>query len=73
MGVPGDLVRLLREAYEQAPQGNVAVRIHLFGIEHAEGLDGVNRKELCALAGISENWATEIHKGMRLADYVTLR
>ena len=44
-----------------------------FGIEHAERLDGVNRKELCALAGISENWATEIHKGMRLADYVTLR
>ena len=36
MGVPGDLVRLLRDAYEQAPQGNVAVRIHLFGIEHAE-------------------------------------
>jgi hypothetical protein len=33
----------------------------------------VNRKELCAAAGISENWATEIHKGMRLSEYVTLR
>jgi len=51
----------------------VAVRVHLFGIVHAERLAGVNRKELCAAAGISENWATEIHKGMRLSEYVTLR
>ncbi len=45
----------------------------VLGIERAERLAGVNRKELCAAAAISENWATEIHKGMRLADYVTLR
>ena len=51
----------------------MAVRIHLFEIEHAERLADVNRKELGALAGISENWATEIHKGMSLADCVTLR
>ena len=73
MGIPSDLVRTLRDAYQQAPHGDVAVRIHLFGIAHAERLAGVNRKELCAAAGISENWATEIHKGMRLSDYVTLR
>ena len=73
MGVPGNLVRTLRDAYHQAPPGDVAVRIHLFGIAHAEELEGVNRKELCALAEISENWATEIHKGMRLSEYVTLR
>ncbi|MES2210071.1 MAG: hypothetical protein V4515_07790 [Chloroflexota bacterium] len=73
MGTPSDLVRTLRDAYQQAPHGDVAVRIHLFGIVHAERLAGVNRKELCAAAGISENWATEIHKGMRLSDYVTLR
>jgi hypothetical protein len=63
----------LREAYVQAPYGDVAVRIYLFGIVHAERLDGVNRKELCVVAGISENWVTEIHKGMRLSEYVTLR
>ena len=73
MGLPTDLVRALRDAHEQAPQGDVAVRIHLFGIVHAGRLEGVNRKALCAAAGISENWATEIHKGMRLSEYVTVR
>ena len=73
MGVPSDLVRTLRDAYEQASHGDVAVRVHLFGIVNADRLADVNRKELCAAAGISENWATEIHKGMRLSDYVTLR
>ncbi|MFI5258881.1 MAG: hypothetical protein ACHQ01_04640 [Candidatus Limnocylindrales bacterium] len=73
MGLPTDLARPLREASEQAPRGDVAVRIHLFGIMHAERLEGVNLRKLCAAAGISENWATEIHKGMRLSEHVTVR
>lgn len=73
MGVPSNLVRLLREARNQAPPGNIVVRIHLFGIQHADDLSGVDLGELVAAAGIPKPYATEIRKGMRLADYVTLK
>jgi len=68
-----DLSRVLREAWEQAPKGDVVVRVHLFGIENAEALQGVNLRALVELAGIPKPYATEIHKGMRLADYVRLK
>jgi len=73
MGLPSDLVQALHDAYAHAPTGDVAVRIHLFGIKHADRLDGVNLKALCGAADVRESWATEIHKGMRLAEYVTVR
>jgi hypothetical protein len=66
-----DLARLLRDARDQAPDGDVVVRIHLFGIDHAEQLQGVNLNELVAAAGVPKPYATEIRKGMRLAEYVT--
>lgn len=65
-----DLSRLLREAWQQAPEGDVVVRVHLFGIDHARDLDGVNLRDLVAAAGIPRPYATEVRKGMRLADYV---
>ena len=67
-----DLSRVLREAWEQAPDGDVVVRIHLFGIEHAEALGDVSLRDLVESAGIPKPYATEIRKGMRLADFVTL-
>ena len=73
MTVPTDLVRALHEAWAQAPEGNVVVRVHLFGIAHAKALETVNLKELVAAAEIPEPYATEIRKGIRLADYVTLK
>jgi len=68
-----DLSRVLHEAWAQAPEGNIVVRIHLFGIQHAEALQGVDLRALVAAAGIPKPYATEIRKGMRLADYVTLK
>ena len=68
-----DLVRDLREAREQAPEGDVVVRIHLFGIRHARALAGVNLRVLVQLAGVPKPYMTEIRKGMRLADYVTVK
>lgn len=67
------LVRPLREAYRDAPEGDVMLRIHLFGIRFAEQLEGVNLKELADAAEVPESFATEIRKGMRLADHVTLK
>ncbi len=65
-----DLSRLLHEAWADAPEGDIVVRIHLFGIDHANELDGVDLKALADLAGIPTTYATEIRKGMRLADHV---
>lgn len=68
-----DLARSLREARERASEGNIVVSIHLFGIEHAEELQGENLRDLVAAAGIPKPYATEIRKGMRLAEHVTLK
>ncbi len=66
----GNLVRQLKEARDQAPDGDVVVRIHLYGIDHATDLEGVNLHELVRAAGIPKPYVTEIRKGMRLAEYV---
>ncbi len=68
-----DLSSALREAWADAPEGDVVVRIHLFGIRHAEALAGTNLGALVRSAGIPGPYTTEIRKGMRLADYVTLK
>ena len=73
MAVPTDVARALHEAWAHAPEGDVVVRVHLFGIAHAEALEGVNLRELVSAAKIPKPYATEIRKGMRLADHVTLK
>ena len=69
----GELAAELRRDVNEAPDGDRVVRIHLFGIRRARDLDGVPLKELVGRAGIPASYHTEIHKGMRLADHVTLR
>lgn len=69
--VTGDLIRKLRDARSRAAEGDVVVRIHLFGIDHAKELQGVDLNELVAAAGVPKPYTTEIRKGMRLAEYVT--
>src|SRR5687768_13056032 len=68
--VTRDLSRDLHDARAQAPAGDVVVRLHLFGIDHAEELAGVDLKALVAKAEIPASYGTEIRKGMRLAQYV---
>jgi hypothetical protein len=68
-----ELAQALREAWSQAPDGDVVVRIHLFGIRHAAALQGVSLGALVDAAEIPKPYATEIRKAMRLADYVTLK
>lgn len=68
-----ELAAELRRSVNSAPVGERVVRIHLFGIRRSQELDGVPLKELVLLAGIPRSYHTEIHKGMRLAKYVTLK
>jgi hypothetical protein len=68
-----ELVDELRAACKAAPKNDRVVTIHLFGIRHAARLKGVNLKLLAERAGISHTYGTELRKGVRLADHVTIR
>lgn len=68
-----ELVEELRHSVENAPKGDRVVSIHLFGIRHAKVLNGMNLHDLAERAGIGRSFATELRKGVRLADHVTLR
>ena len=54
---------------------NKTTMVHLFGVIYADIMRKENIKpiEVVKIAGISENYQTEISKGMRLAEYVTLK
>lgn len=65
----GEAARLLRAMYDDPKTGR-AVSVHLFGIRYADELRGMNANEVAARAEIPESYATEIRKGMKLAEYV---
>jgi hypothetical protein len=67
-----ELVRILRDAVRSAPEGEIVVSIHIFGIAYARDLQDVSLRELVRLAGIRPSYQTEIRKGMRLAEYVRI-
>lgn len=49
------------------------VTTHPFGIEFSDALQGHNLREICALANVPTSYGTELRKGMRLAEFVTLK
>lgn len=60
--------------YDRGAQtSEIATYVHLFGIKFAEELDGISLPEITARAGISNKYKTEIHKGRKLAKYVTIK
>ena len=59
--------------YDSAPSNQKAVRVHLFGIKHAEDLAGLNLKTVVEEAGLRASYSTEVRKGMNLARHVTLK
>jgi len=66
--------QLLLQAYNQAAATRgQATSIHLFGIRYAEDLAGLSLAEILARARMPRSYATEIRKGMKLAQYVELR
>lgn len=68
-----DVASILKADYEGASPNEKVVVIHVFGIKHANVLEGMPLKDIAVLAGISETYATEIRKGMNLAKYVALK
>ena len=71
-GTMNDIADELRTACDAASKGDRVVTMHLFAIEHAARLNGINLKALAGRAGIGESFETELRKGVRLADYVRI-
>jgi len=66
--------RTLREMYEHGKARHEAkTHVHLFGVRHADELDGLSLKEVAIRAGLPESYQTEIYNGVKLARYVQER
>lgn len=70
-----ELGQILCNVYKNAPRNEVVLQIDLFGIEYAEAIrtSGCLIKDIVKSAEIKPSYATEISKGMKLADYVALK
>ena len=73
---PQDLANRLRDMYTGGLDwGRAVTMVHLFGIVHARDLEacGASDEDIVRSAGMPKSYATEVHKGRRLAEYVTVR
>lgn len=70
-----ELGQKLKTMYNEAPRGDQVAFIHLFGIMFADALsnDRLSKREILKTAGLPESYQTEISKGIRLAQYVTVK
>ncbi len=67
------LIATLKNRYETADKRELALTVHLFGIEFSEHLDGQPVALIAESATGHKSYAAEIRKGIRLAKYVTLK
>ena len=65
----------LRRMYDTAPKGNQALAIHLFGIRFYKELseNKLNKKAILRAANLPESYHTEISKGQKMGQYVSIQ
>jgi hypothetical protein len=70
-----ELGRKLKSMYENAPRGDQVASIHLFGIIYSDALtnERLSKREILKIAGLPDSYQTEISKGVKLAQYVTVK
>lgn len=68
-----EAANILRRMYEDSPSQEKSTQIHLFGIMYAQELASLSTLEVVVQAGLARTYATEVHKGRRLAKYVVLK
>ena len=69
---PDELGQQLKQMYDRAPYGNKTEMIHLFGVLYAKEISH-QTVAVVAAAGIPPSYVTEVHKGIRLSKYVTVK
>ncbi|MXX91860.1 MAG: hypothetical protein F4Y63_00205 [Chloroflexi bacterium] len=65
-------IQMLREAYENAPHGEKMLSIQLFGIRHADQLEGMNLSKLASDA-TGKELGVELNYGVKLSRHVVLK
>lgn len=67
-----ELGRILKEMYENAPEGYQVANIHLFGVKYADIILDNNYKatDIVRASGLNQSYATEVSKGIKLSMYV---
>jgi len=70
-----ELGRILKEMYDNAPEGYQVANIHLFGVKYAAMIHDNNFKaiDIVRASGINQSYSTEVSKGIKLAKYVIPR
>jgi len=70
-----ELGQKLKEMYDNAPTGEKALQIHLFGIKYADEIKENDNsiKDIVNFAGMRESYKTEVGKGVNLAKYVRIK
>ncbi|WP_206512385.1 hypothetical protein [Colwellia sp. Arc7-635] len=70
-----ELGGILKDKYHTASKGEAVAMIHLFGITYAEHIKatGASMRALIQAAGIPKSYATEISKGVKLANFVSIK
>lgn len=66
------LGNILSEMYRSAPEGYKVTYIHLFGIKYGEEIrrNNLSVKEILGYSNVKPSFATEVSKGIKLAQYV---
>jgi len=68
-----EAAKILASMYNNSPEREKALHVHLFGIKYADEVSGMPLGEVAIRAGITEAYKTEIRKGMNMARYVQLK
>lgn len=63
----------LKIMYDNAEENDKVCQIHLFGIKYANELDGANKQAIAYQATGKKSYGTEISKGIRLSQYVSIK
>ncbi len=67
-----ELGSTLRDLYENAGRGKQVTKIHLFGIKYSNEILKAGIKDVIKESGINSTYATEVSKGINLADWVKI-
>ena len=70
-----ELVQELVATYHLAQQGEVVVRIHIFGIRYADVItnNGYSIRDMLNRAEVPQSYYPEIKKGINLSRYVDIK
>lgn len=68
-----EAAKILARMYETAPKNDKVARLHLFGIQYANLIEGMPVLELVERAGLRKSYRTEVNKGIRLSRHVQLK